>query len=173
MQIVINFNDIDLQDWVEDVVDDTITLRDIFKEEIMNKFISKINYDREVKEYIEKNIADNLFFKIRDFKDDVAIKTIVSEIIEIKLKKTGSFIFLDRYAENVKKVVDEYFEQYPKIIEQAIHSSLSVHIEEILKQLYNGSKMEEFIDKKKLSAHIFDILSNEKDSEQNVRQTNR
>ena len=51
------------------------------------------------------------------------------------------------------------------MIEQAIHSSLRVHIEEILKQLYNGSKMEEFIDKEKLSAHIFEILSTNEERE--------
>lgn len=164
MQIVINFEDIDLQDWVEDVVDDTITLREIFKEEIMQKFISKINFDLEVKKYIEKNIADNLFFKIRDFKDDVAIKTIVSEIIETKLKQTGSFIFLDRYAEDVKKVVDEYFEAYPRKMEQAMRSSIRLHIENVIDEMYKGSKMGAFIDKEKLSAHIFDILSN-KESE--------
>ena len=167
MQIVINFNEIDLQDWVEDVVDDEITLREIFKEEILKKFISKINYDIEVKRYIQDNIADNLCLKISGFKDDIAIKTIVSEIIESKLRATGSFCFLDRYAEDVKKVVDKYFEQYPKNIEQAMQSSIRLHIEEILKELYNGSKMREFIDIEKLSAHIFDILSTEKGGENN------
>ena len=52
--------------------------------------------------------------KILDYKDDVAIKTIVSEIIETKLKQTGSFCFLDRYAEDVKKVVDKHLEKISK-----------------------------------------------------------
>lgn len=160
MQIVINFNEIDLTDWVEDVEDDEIiTLRDVFKEEIMQKFISKINYDLEVKKYIEKNIDNNLYLKIYDYKDDVAIKTIVSKIIEDKLKATGSFIFLDSYAEKVQKVVDEYFKEYPRKVEQAMRSSVKLHIKNTIDEMYKGSKMGEFIDKEKLSAHIFDILS--------------
>ena len=159
MEIVINFNEIDLADWVGDFDSELPTLKEIFKEEILNKFVEKINYDSQVRKYIENNIADNLYFKIRDYKDDVAIKTIVGEIIEDKLKATGSFCFLDRYAEDVKKVVDQYFKKYPRKIEQAIQSSIRLHIEEILKELYNGSKMEEFIDKEKLSAHIFDVLN--------------
>lgn len=159
MEIVINFNEIDLADWVGDFDSELPTLKDIFKEEILNKFVEKMNYDIQVRKYVETHIADNLYSKILDYKDDVAIKTIVSEIIETKLKQTGSFCFLDRYAEDVKKVVDKHLEKYPKMIEQAMRSSMRTHIEEILKELYNGSKMEEFIDKEKLSAHIFDILS--------------
>ena len=166
MQIVINFNEIDLADWVGDYDSELPTLKEVFKGEILNKFVEKVNYDIQVRKYIETHIADNLYSKILAYKDDVAIKTIVSEVIETKLKQTGSFCFLDRYAEDVKKVVDKHFEQYPKMIEQAIRYSLRVHIEEILKQLYNGSKMEKFIDKEKLSAHIFEILSTNEEREE-------
>ena len=159
MQIVINFNEIDLADWVEDFDSELPTLKEIFKEEILNKFVEKINYDSQVRKYIEKNIDDNLYLKIYNYKDDVAIKTIVSEIIKDKLRATGSFIFLDRYAEDVKRVVDEYFKEYPQKMERAMCSSVRLHIENTIDEMYKGSKMGEFIDKKKLSSHIFDILS--------------
>ena len=41
MEIVINFNEIDLADWVGDFDSELPTLKDIFKEEILNKFVEK------------------------------------------------------------------------------------------------------------------------------------
>lgn len=163
MQIVINFSDIDLGDWIEyDPEDEQVTLKEIFKGEILDKFVQKINYDSEVRRYIEKNIDNQLYQKIYEYKDDVAIKTIVSEIIERKMKATGSFIFLDSYANKVESVVEDYLKKYPQKIEQAIQSSIRLQIEKCLNELYKGSVMREFIDFEKLTAHIQKVLSEEK-----------
>ena len=161
MQIVINFSDIDLADWIEDGLEEEVTLTDVFKGEILNKFVEKINYDYEVKRYIEKNIDDQLWQKIYGYKDDVAIKTIVEKIIEKKLRETGSFIFLNEYAAKVEVVVDKYLKKYPNEIEKAVETSIKHHIESCLKELYKESKMREFIDTEKLSAYIHTVLSEE------------
>ena len=162
MQIVINFSDIDLADWVEyDPETEQVTLRDIFKGEILNKFVEKVNYDEQIRRYIKEQINEGLWNKIYDFKDDAAIEVIAKQCIEEKLKQTGSFIFLNDYAAKVERVVENYLKKYPDTIKGAVETTVKCNIESCLDELYKGSKMREFIDIKKLTAHIHTVLSKE------------
>ena len=166
MQIVINFNDIELSDWIEyDPEIEQVTLTDIFKGEILNKFVEKVNYDGQIRQYIKEQINEGLWSKIYDFKDDAAIEVIAKQCIEEKLKQTGSFIFLNDYAAKVEGVVEKYLKKYPNKIEQAVQSSVRCQIEKCLDELYKGSKMREFIDIEKLSAHIHKVLSEKTEGE--------
>lgn len=162
MQIVINFSDIDLADWIEYNPEiEQVTLKDIFKGEILDKFVEKINYDEQIRRYIKEQINEGLWKKIRDFKDDAAIEVIVKQCIEEKLKSTGSFIFLESYADKVEGIVEEYLKDYPDKIANAVRYSISVYIERCLKELYTPSRMSEFIDFEKLTAHIHKLISEE------------
>lgn len=161
MQIVINFSDIDLNDWVDDYNSELPTLKDVFKTEILNKFVEKINYDEQIRKYIKEQINEGLWKKIYDFKDDAAIEVIAKQCVEEKLRSTGSFVFLDSYANRVETVVENYLKKYPDKIEKAVETSVRCQIEQCLDELYKGSKMREFIDIERLTAHIHKTLSEE------------
>lgn len=164
MQFVINFNEIDLADYVDfenEYRDEPLLLKDVFKDEIIRQFVAKVNYDIEVKRYIQDNIDKHLYQKIYAYKDDAAIKVIVNQIIEEKLKATGTFIFLKEYAKNVESVVDDYLKKSRQEIERAMQTSMRMQIETVLNELYKGSKMGEFINIEKLTAHIHQVLGEE------------
>ena len=167
MQIVINFSDIDLNDWVGDYDSELPTLKDVFKGEILDKFVEKINYDEQIRKYIKEQINEGLWKKVYDFKDDAAIEVITKQCIEEKLKQTGSFIFLNDYAAKVEGVVENYLKKYPNKIEKAVEASVRYNIERCLDELYKGSRMREFIDIEKLSAHIHTVLCKEMVGEDN------
>ena len=161
MQIVIIFSDIDLNDWIDGYDSELPKLKDVFKDEIIAKFVEKLNYDYQIREYVKDKINDGLWKKIYEFKNDSAIEVIVKECIEEKLKSSGSFIFLKEYASKVESVVDTYLKNYSKDIESAVKSSLKCQIAKCIDELYKGSKMREFIDYEKLIRHVHDILSDE------------
>ena len=166
MQIVINFSDIDLADWIEyNPETEQVTLKDIFKGEILNKFVEKIDYDYQIRTYIKEQINEGLWKKIYNFKDDAAIEVITKQCIEEKLKQTGSFVFLNDYAAKVEGVVENYFKKYPDKIEKAVQLSVRYQIEKCLDELYKGSKMRDFLDTGKLTAYIHKVLSEVKAGE--------
>ena len=160
MSITINFNDIDLNDWIDIDTEDVPTLKEIFREEILNKFVDKLNYDLEVKRYIRDNIDNNLYQKISSYKNDAAIEVIVKDIIEQKLKATGSFVFIDQYKQKVTECVDQYFKKLPEMIWEAVNTSLQDSIQTIVNNLYKESKFYEFLDVDKLTNYITETLKN-------------
>lgn len=160
MQIVINFYDIDLYDWMDfdDSGVDAPELKDIFKGEILNKFVAMLNADFAVRQYVKENIDNQLSLKISKYKDDVAIKAIVEDIITRRIKDTGSFIFLDRYKDDVTKAVDNHLKTYEKHFVDSIISTLKAYTEDIIAKLYKTSAIGEFIDQKKLADYVTNTI---------------
>lgn len=160
MQIVINFSDIDLNDWIdfEDEGQDTPELRDVFKGEILDSFVKKLNADWEVRRYVMENIDKGLAAKIAPYRDDVAIRAIVEKIIEKRIADCGTFFFLDRYVDRVEKEVDKYLDTYKRKMEAAVFSTVRDATESIINGLYANSIMREFIDTEKLSAYVLKLI---------------
>lgn len=160
MQIVINFSDIDLNDWIdfEDEGQHTPELRDVFKGEILDSFVKKLNADWEVRRYVRENIDKGLATKIAPYRDDVAIRAIVEKIIEKRIADCGTFFFLDRYVDRVEKEVDKYLDTYKRKMEAAVFSAVRDATEAIINGLYANSAMREFIDTEKLSAYVLKLI---------------
>lgn len=160
MQIVINFSDIDLNDWIdfEDEGQYTPELRDVFKGEILDSFVKKLNADWEVSRYVRENIDKGLAAKIAPYRDDVAIRAIVEKIIEKRIADCGTFFFLDRYVDRVEKEVDKYLDTYKRKMEAAVFSAVRDATEAIINGLYANSAMREFIDTEKLSAYVLKLI---------------
>ena len=83
----------------------------------------------------------------------------MEDIITRRIKDTGSFIFLDRYKENVEKEVDKYLKAYEKQFASAMSKVVRDATEDIIDRLYKGSAMEEFIDKRKLAKYVLDTIA--------------
>lgn len=159
MQIVINFNDIDLNDWIDfDEESSAPALKEVFKGEILYKFVEKLNADYAVKQYVRENIDKGLANKIHAYKDDVAIKAIVEKIVEQRIRDTGSFIFIDQYVNRVEKEVNKYLDIYERKMNNAVLSAVHRATEDIVNRLYVGSAMKEFIDIKKLSDYVLKTI---------------
>lgn len=160
MQIVINFNEIDLNDWIDFDGDyaDAPLLKDVFKGEILENFLQRLNADYAVKQYIRDNIDNGLSLKISKYRDDVAIKAIVEEIITQRIKDCGSFIFIDSYKSKVESAVRKYLADYEKKVDTAISKSVRIVMEEIIDSLYKTSAMREFIDKDKLARYVEETI---------------
>lgn len=156
MQIVINFNDIDLNDWIDfgDEYSSAPALKNVFKDEILNKFVEKLSADYEVHQYVRENIDKGLASKIHAYKNDVAIKAIVEKIVEQRIRDTGSFIFIDQYVSRVEKEVDKYLASYERKMNEAVSSAVSRATEEIIDKIYAGSAIKEFIDTRKLANYV-------------------
>lgn len=156
MQIVINFSDIDLNDWIdfEDEGQGTPELKDVFKSEILDMFVRKLNADWEVSRYVRENIDKGLAAKIAPYRDDIAIRAIVEKIVEKRIADCGTFFFLDRYVDRVEKEVDKYLDTYKRKIEAAVSSTVRDVTEDIINRLYANSAMREFIDIEKLSDYV-------------------
>lgn len=160
MQIEINFNEIDLNDWIEFDGEDANApkLKDVFKDEILHKFIEKLNADVEVRKYVRTNIDNGLAGKIAGYKDDVAIKAIVEQIIIQRLRDSGSFIFLDSYRVKVEDAVRKYLADYERKVDTAISKSVRLVMEEIIDSLYKTSAIREFLDTEKLARYIEETI---------------
>jgi hypothetical protein len=160
MQIVINFNDIDLADWIDfdGEYSSAPALKDVFKGEILTKFVEKINSDYEVRQYIRENIDKGLAGKIAAYKDDVAIKAIVEQIVERRIRDTGSFIFLDQYLSRVEKEVNKYLVAYERKMGEAVSSAVYDATREIIDRVYANSPMKEFIDVRKLTDYVLKTI---------------
>jgi hypothetical protein len=156
MQIVINFNDIDLNDWIDfdDEYSSAPALKDVFKGEILYKFVEKLNVDYEVKQYVRENIDKGLSTKIHAYRDDVAIKAIVEKIVEQRIRDTGSFIFIDQYVSRVEKEVNKYLEMYERRMNEAVSNAVRRATTEIIDRIYAGSAIGEFIDTIKLTDYV-------------------
>lgn len=160
MQIVINFNDIDLNDWIDfdDEYSSAPALKDVFKGEILLKFVEKLNFDYEVKQYVRDNIDKGLSTKIAFYKDDVAIKAIVEKIVEQRIRDTGSFIFIDQYVSRVEKEVNKYLTTYEREMNNAVYSAVHRATKDIIDSLYKGSAIKEFIDTQKLATYVLKTI---------------
>lgn len=160
MQIVINFNEIDLNDWIDLDGDyaNVPELKDVFKGEILEKFLQRLNADYAVKQYIKDNIDNGLSLKISKYRDDVAIKAIVEEIITQRIKDCGSFIFIDRYKSQVEDTVKKYLAVYERKVDVAISNSVRIVMEEIIDSLYKTSAIREFLDTEKLARYIEETI---------------
>ena len=169
MQIVINFNDIDLNDWIDfdDEYSSAPVLKDVFKGEILYKFVEKLNADYEVKRYVKENIDKGLANKIYAYKDDVAIKAIVEQIVEKRLRDTGSFIFIDQYKSRVEKEVNKYLEVYEREMNNAVYSAVHRATKDIIDRLYKGTVIREFIDIEKLSSYVLKTIPDKLDGDDN------
>ena len=156
MQIVINFSDIDLNDWIDfdDEGQDTPELKDVFKSEILDAFVRKLNADLEVSRYVREKIDKELAVKIAPYRDDVAIRTIVGKIIERRIANCGSFFFLDQYVDRVEKEVDKYLDTYKRKMEAAVFSTVRNATESIINEIYANSAMRQFIDIEKLTSYV-------------------
>ena len=160
MQIVINFSDIDLNDWIDFDDEDHAApnLKDVFKGEILDMFVRKLNADWEVSRYVRENIDKGLAAKIAPYRDEVAIRSIVEKIIEKRIADSGSFIFLDRYVDRIEKEVDKYLDTYKRKIEAAVESNVRDATEAVINGLYVNSAMREFVDINKLTAYVMRVL---------------
>ena len=166
MNIVINFDEINLADYidVENLEDPNISsLKEVFKQEILHHFVQKLNADFEIKTYIQENLRKsiNLDCNISKYRDEAVIKNIVNDIIEKKLKNVGTFILIDRYKKQIEEQVNSLFDSIKSEIEKSIKKSLAYAIEKIVNQLYSGAAIEKFIDKEKLSKYVYEILEKE------------
>lgn len=160
MQIVINFNDIDLNDWIDfdDENSSAPALKDVFKDEILFKFVEKLNADYEVKRYVRENIDKGLSSKIHAYRDDVAIRAIVEKIVEQRIRDTGSFIFIDQYVKRVEKEVDKYLATYEREMNNAVYCAVHRATKDIIDSLYKGSVIREFIDIEKLASYVLKTI---------------
>lgn len=160
MQITINFDEIDLNDWIDfdDEWASAPKLKEVFKGEILYKFVEKLNADYEVKQYVRENIDMGLANKIYAYKDDVAIKAIVEKIVEQRIRDTGSFIFIDQYVSRVEKEVNKYLASYERKMNEAVSAAVRRATEDIIDKLYNGSALSEFIDTTKLASYVLQAI---------------
>lgn len=160
MQIVINFNEIDLNDWIDFDYEcsSAPALKDVFKDEILHKFVEKLNADYEVRKYVSENIDRSLAIKISAYKDDVAIKAIVEKIVAQRIKDTGSLIFLDKYVSRVEEEVNKYLASYERKMNEAVSSAVRRATEDIIDSLYKGSAISEFIDTEKLANYVLKTI---------------
>ena len=164
MKIELNFDEISIADWCDlsDYENPQVpTLKEVFKQEILEKFIEKVNWDRDIRQYIKRQIEDGLWSKIKNYKNKAAIEVIVKDIIKEEMKQTGSFIFLDIYAKDVHKEVEKYLESYKKEIKTAVETSMRSIIKSQIDDLYKADTLMEFIDKEKLSAFLLEKIKEE------------
>lgn len=149
MNIVINFDDINLADYIdiENLENPDIpSLKEVFKQEILYHFVKKLNVDNEIKKYVQENI--DLDHNISKYKDEIVIKNIVNDIIEKKLKNTGPFVLIDQYNKQIEKQVNLLFDSINSEIKKSIKTSLTHTIEKIIDQLFVGSTIESLLIKK-------------------------
>ena len=161
MKIEINFSDIDLADWIDFNGDEPELpkLKEVFKSEVLHQFVSKLNYDFEIRQYVREQINTELHSQIHKYKEEIAIQAVIRSIFEDALKHSGSLIFIDRFKKNVEEHFNELMIKYPSRVEKAINRSMETQLEKIIDELYKGKVMAEFIDINKLSAYVKDTLN--------------
>lgn len=168
MNIIINFDEINLADYIdiENLENPDIpSLKEVFKQEILYHFVQKLNVDNEIKKYVQENLRKSidLDYNISKYRDEIVIKNIVNDIIEKKLEKNaGPFVLIDQHNKQIEKQVILLFDSINSEIKKSIKTSLTYTIEKIINQFYVGSTIERFIDKEKLSKYVYEILEKEK-----------
>lgn len=160
MNITINFNDIDICDWIEYNGEDIskISLKEIFKEEILTKFLEKIDYDREVRKYVKDNLNNALGEKLNYYKNDLIIKSLVKEAIESYVT-SNNHVPLNYFKGTISQTVDTYLKDAIKDIPAAIEDSVKRNVENCLQELYKESTLRNFINTEKLTSYIYNKLT--------------
>lgn len=166
MNIVINFDEINLADYIdiENLENPDIpSLKEVFKQEILYHFVQKLNVDNEIKKYVQENLRKSidLDHNISKYRDEIVIKNMVNDIIEKKLKNRGDFILINQSKTQIEEQVNSLFDSIDSEIKKSIKTSLTYAIKKIINQLYVGSTIERFVDKEKLSKYIYEILEKE------------
>ena len=168
MKIEINFDDIALGDWLDydPNEEDAPTLKEIFREEIKEAFIKKLNYDYSIKRYIENEIQRELYTKMLEVKDDAVITALVKECIADYVSLNGSALHtsflksnLDKAKEKIREEITPTLNSCKKELSREINAQLKEKISDILKDLYKNDVIGQFLDVPKLSRHILETLT--------------
>lgn len=160
MKIEINFDDIELIDWCEadEYGVNAPTLKEIFKQEILQKFVDRVNYDREIKKYIQDNIAKGLYATVQKYQTDMAIDEAVRSVIAENIQQRGTRFFLGDYDYRVKASVDKYLESIKKEMYRSIDIYIEGEIKKIIREFEKGSVLAQFLDYKKLAAYVLKTM---------------
>ena len=144
--------------------DGDITFTDAFKEEVVRTFLNRVRFDDEIRAYIKSEIKDGLHLKVIGYKQDGAIKAVVEEVIkeELSPSRSGSYLYLQEYRSKVAKETKKALEQYEKDINHLISTTIRDEVEKVMEILYKGHKMREFLDMKKLTDYVYEVMRAQK-----------
>ena len=147
--------------------DGDMTVSDVFKEAVLKSFVNKIRFDDLIRKHIKDEISVGLHSKIIEYKNDIAIKVIVEDVIREELSplRTGSFFYLEEYRKKVKdetiKLLGKYTVEINRLIENSVREQIKKEIEDVCKD----NHFIDFIDKEKLSKYLLQQLKGEKHNE--------
>ena len=160
MKIEINLTDDTLRDYLL-CEGDEITFTDVFKGEIKDSIISRINWANEIRNLIKEHLNSELSNKIGQYKHEESIRQIVAEVIkeEMEPRRSGSFFLGDSYKQQVAETVRKTLKSYTWDIEEITKRCLRDEIKTVLDETLENHPFREFIDVAKLTAHVQQILS--------------
>ena len=168
MKIEINFDDIELGDWLDydPNEEDAPTLKEIFREEIKEASIKRLNYDYSIKRYIEQEIQQGLYNKIMEIKDDTVINSLVRDAIDNYVNTRGNTetsLYGDSYIkeakDKIKALVESRVEREKRDLENALDARLRCQISKVLDEIYEGKAIGDYIDKSKLTDLVINTLN--------------
>ena len=137
-----------------------ITFTDAFKEEVIREFVRKMQWDSEIRKFVKDEIKDGLGCKIREWKQDTAIKVVLEEQIKQDLSplRSGSYFYAQEYKDKVKKATEQALAQYVREINALIETTIRFEVEKVMRNLCKGNKMCEFLDMDKLTGYVIKTM---------------
>ena len=146
---------------------DGIVFTDIFKEEVVREFLRKMSWDSEFRTFVRNEIKEGLYPKIREWKQDTAIKLIVEEVIKEELSplRSGSYFYMKEYEQTVKTATKKVLAGYVSEIKSLIETTIRSEVDKVMESLYQDHKMREFLNMDKLTAYVIKTMRGPKESE--------
>jgi hypothetical protein len=146
---------------------DGIVFTDIFKEEVVREFLRKMSWDSEFRTFVRNEIKEGLYPKIREWKQDTAIKLIVEEVIKEELSplRSGSYFYMKEYEQTVKTATKKVLAGYVSEIKSLIETTIRSEVDKVMESLYQDHKMREFLNMDKLTAYVIKTMREPKESE--------
>ena len=166
MQLIINFDDIDLGDWIVNAGDETSipVLSDIFKGEIATALVTRL-FNSDLKQYVREELYKPVGKELEEYLERGALKEAIAEVVKAKTIYGNNITYWDRFKGEIEKQVSELLATREKGLEaQVIHAvnrNINTVVDTIVKQLYDTHPMKKYLN---VAALRNDIVSKLKEA---------
>ena len=159
MKIEINITDDTLSDYLIEVGEE-LTFTDVFKDEIKNTILNRINWSDAIQKLIREELHSELCNKIQIYKNEEAIRAFTEEIIrkEMAPQVSGSFYFSPTYKHDVETAVKKEMQKYRWDVDEATRIAFNQELKSIIDDIVENTPFREFLDVPKLTAYVRNVM---------------
>lgn len=162
MKLVVDLTDLELNEYFSVDGENDVTLTEVFMNEITRCLVMRLKDTAECKRIVNNELHEPIREAAREYLETGAVVEAAKECIKEKTR-WDNLTYYESFKSDVEKVVDKHINNFESKLEKAIENRIRLRVDEIteeyISRIYKNSAFADFIDKKKVSQRITELLT--------------